>query len=315
MSEDFRRIFPTGLFYGGRKIAITYSRIKTATILWIASIYSWIKTTLIILLIATIYSRVKTTFTMIWIATIHSRIKTTPSTLWTATIYSRTKTTLTILWIATIYSRIKTTLTSYALDCYNTLKDQDYSYYTLDCYNVLKDQDYSYYTLDCYYILKDQYSFHKLFLNSYYSFRYHAPYSFRLVIVHCLNITIAPMIWSLATLVIYSSNTLLQGCKTLSMITRFYSRLQGSLYSLTSWFSKAITLSGYHCSDLALPRQTPPLITRTIQNKHHRSAVQTVAGVACPGIATRCHSPPGTRLDGRSSECKVYLFGYLWGSQ
>jgi len=138
------------------------------------------------------------------------------------------------------------------LDCYNTLKDQDYSYYTLDCYNVLKDQDYSYYTLDCYYILKDQYSFHKLFLNSYYSFRYHAPYSFRLVIVHCLNITIAPMSRSLATLVIYSSNTLLQGCKTLSMITRFYSRLQGSLYSLTSWFSKVFTHSGYHCSDLVL---------------------------------------------------------------
>jgi hypothetical protein len=37
---------------------------------------------------------------------------------------------------------------------------------------------------------------------------------------------------------------------------------------------------------------------------HHRSAVQTVAGVSCPGIATQAVSqPPDTHLDGRSLEC------------
>lgn len=155
--------------------------------------------------------------------------------------------------------------------------NQDYSFYTLDCYNVLKHQDYSYYTLDCYniylrikttitvlwigcyYILKDQYSFHKFFLHSYY-----------FLLIPC-------------SLLLLTSHYRLPQCHYCSY---------DLLLQYTATFqpfpnSQDHIPTNHHSSDLSQDYY------KTNTTKHHHSAVQTVAGVSCQGIATWCTAPSG----------------------
>ena len=52
----------------------------------------------------------------------------------------------------------------------------------------------------------------------------------------------------------------------LDVVTRFYSRLQGSLQGSTSWFSKVITHYGYHCP--VLSKAANLLLSFRYKNNH-----------------------------------------------